>query len=192
MRRPFEPKKARPLKPEERDLWRHYTRGVNPLRHDIAESPEPAPLTDRPKTKGALKSTTRPIAPPLPKTKARVTDQASLDGSTQRKLRRGRAEIDATIDLHGMRQAEAHSALISFVMGAKDRGHRCILVITGKGSKGERTSNPYESPGPGILRTRLRQWLAQDPLSGIVFGVEEAHPRHGGSGAFYVFIRRKG
>ncbi len=115
----------------------------------------------------------------------------ALDAATQRKLRRGRAAIDGTIDLHGLRQAEAHAVLTAFILQSRERGHRCVLVITGKGTKGERAESPYEAPGPGILRTRLRQWLAEPPLRGLVFGIEEAHPRHGGAGAFYVFIRRK-
>ena len=116
--------------------------------------------------------------------------QFILCGSSERKLRRGRAEIDAKIDLHGMRQAEAHAALNRFILSAKDRGHRCVLVITGKGNKPDRSGSSYVSSAPGILRTRLRQWLAQEPLRAHVFGIEEAHPRHGGSGAFYVFIRK--
>jgi len=185
-------RKSRPLKPDEKELWRKYTRGLNPLRHDVLEDAEPEPFAAKPQTKSALKSSTRaaPTAPASQPRKAPPRDQMNLDGSTQRKLRRGRAEIDAKIDLHGMRQGEAHAALNSFIMGAKDRGHRCVLVITGKGTRGAGHSNPYETPGPGVLRTRLRQWLAQDPLRAHVFGVEEAHPRHGGSGAFYVFIRK--
>lgn len=187
-------RKGRHLSPDERDLWRKYTRGVKPMRHDILEG-TPGEAAAQPARKSPRPSppTPAPASPPaVPPRKPAYTDQAALDAATRRKLRRGRAEIEATIDLHGMRQAEAHVALNSFILRAKDRGHRCVLVITGKGTKGERYESPYESPGPGILRTRLRQWLAQDPLRGIVFGVEESHPRHGGSGAFYVFIRKKG
>jgi len=183
-------RKGRFLKPEEKELWRHVTRGVNPLRHDTLEDGKPQ-VGPPPKSPPKKSNATPPAyAPPAPR-KRQLADQRSLDAATQRKLRRGRAEVDATIDLHGLRQAEAHAALNDFILRARERGHRCLLVITGKGSKGERYESPYETPGPGVLRTRLRQWLAQEPLRGLVFGVEEAHLRHGGTGAFYVFLRRK-
>jgi DNA-nicking Smr family endonuclease len=181
-------RKSRPLKPEEKDLWRRYTKGINPLRQDVLKesaAPKAGPAHDKPR------AAPQGYVPPPPLRHAPPTDQMNLDAATQRKLRRGRAEIDARIDLHGMRQAEAHAALTSFILRSKDRGHRCVLVITGKGTRGVGHNNPYETPGPGVLRTRLRQWLAQDPVRAHVFGVEEAHPRHGGAGAFYVFIRRK-
>lgn len=183
-------RKQRPLKPEEKELWRRVTRGINPLRHDVLEDSAPEPMVPAKPAPKKSAPAPSPYAPPAPR-KSSPGDQVSLDAATQRKLRRGRAEVDATIDLHGMRQAEAHAALNAFVLRSKERGHRCVLVITGKGTKGERHDNPYETPGPGVLRTRLRQWLVQEPLRGLVFGIEEAHPRHGGSGAFYVFIRRK-
>jgi len=180
MRRP-----KRPLKPEEKELWRQVTREVTPLSWDASDVPVPS--TPTPKPGSAPVSTD--YVPPAPR-KSPSPSHMPLDGTTQRKLRRGRAQVDATIDLHGMRQAEAHAALNAFILRAKDHGHRCVLVITGKGSRVERSESPYENPGPGVLRTRLRQWLAQEPLRATVFGVEEAHPRHGGAGAFYVFIRK--
>ena len=186
MRRPLKPEAGRPLKPEERDLWRHYARGVNPLRHDVLEEHMAAP-----RTKSRIKAQPHSYAPPSPPRPRPRDDQTGLDTATARRLRRGQAKIEARLDLHGMRQAEAHDALIAFVLRAQDRGYRCALIITGKGTRGARHSNPYETPGPGVLRTRLRPWLAQAPLRGLVFGLEQAHPRHGGTGAFYVFIRKK-
>lgn len=208
MHRHMRQKGGRPLKPDERDLWRRYTKTVSPLRTDLPTDyfapPQMAALDgSAAKGKSALKSSTRAVMmPPVLPRKPSAPPQnrmgyAGLDGATQRRLRRGRAQVDATLDLHGMRQAEAHVALNTFVLRAKDRGHRCILIITGKGTRiggamGAARANPYEAQEPGVLRTRLRQWLAQEPLRGLVFGIEEAHPRHGGSGAFYVFIRKKG
>ncbi len=186
-------KSGRPLKPEEYELWRRYVRHVVPIRQDMMDELDAAPRPHpHPHPKAQPHSYIPPVHPKRPPPDQTRMDQNRVDGATQRRLRRGRARIDARLDLHGMRQAEAHDALIGFVLRAKDRGHRCVLIITGKGTRGAGHTNPYEASGPGVLRTRLRQWLAQDPLRAICYGLEEAHPRHGGAGAFYVFIRRKG
>ncbi len=64
--------------------------------------------------------------------RARVSEKR-IDAKTKRRLTRGRTPIDATLDLHGMRQHEAHGALSHFVASAFARGRRNLLVITGKG-----------------------------------------------------------
>ncbi|MBX8828491.1 Smr/MutS family protein, partial [Ochrobactrum sp. SFR4] len=56
-----------------------------------------------------------------------------IDRPTIRKIAKGRVEIQARIDLHGMRQREAHDLLYSFLVDAWHRGLRFVLVITGKG-----------------------------------------------------------
>jgi DNA-nicking Smr family endonuclease len=106
----------------------------------------------------------------------------NLDRRTADRLKRGRLEIDGRIDLHGLTRAAAQDALTGFLARAADRGQRCILVITGKGTFSE---------GPGILKQEVPRWLNMPPLSGRVVAVTEAQPRHGGSGAFYVLLKRK-
>ncbi len=185
-------RKGRPLHPEEHKLWGQVTRSVTP-RHGPVHQPTEEELTHNrfPPLKPATPAKRAFGAPATKPQRPAGPPQSSLDGSTERKLKRGRAQIDAKLDLHGMRQAEAHDALVRFILNAQVHGHRCVLVITGKGTRGESQNNPYETPGPGILKSRLGQWLAQDPLRGIAYGLREAHPRHGGSGAHYVFIRKK-
>ncbi len=111
---------------------------------------------------------------------------SGLEKTLARDLRRGRAEIDGRIDLHGMRQAEAHAALLAFVHRMHHRGARLVLVITGKGSP---------EPGPygderGVLRRMVPHWLADPVLRRCVIGYEPAGRAHGGEGALYVRIRR--
>ena len=92
------------------------------------------------------------------------------------RLRRGRVEPDARLDLHGLREAEAYRALQRFLIQARGEDARLVLVITGKG---------------GVLRNNLPRWLAEDAFREIVAGVSSAHLRHGGTGAFYVALKRK-
>ncbi len=104
-------------------------------------------------------------------------EKAGIDGSTQRRLFRGEVLIDLRLDLHGMTAARAHKQLIQSIILAADDGCRCVLVITGKGS--------------GVLNGHVPNWLKQPPLSFHVLALAEARPKDGGSGAFYVLLRRK-
>jgi DNA-nicking Smr family endonuclease len=88
--------------------------------------------------------------------------------------------IDQRIDLHGMTEAAAHAALDRFVRLAWQRGSRVLLVITGKGSV----------QGGGVLRRNLPRWLAAGENAPRVLRVETAQLKDGGSGAYYVLLRR--
>lgn len=115
-----------------------------------------------------------------------------LDRNTARALRRGERSPDAKLDLHGMTADRAHSALTRFILDSRARGLRCVLVITGKG---RRYSLPSESGlsmerSEGVLRRDVPRWLNQPPLSGATVGIYQAHRKHGGDGAFYVYLRK--
>jgi DNA-nicking Smr family endonuclease len=108
---------------------------------------------------------------------------ARLEERARRRLARGVADVDGRIDLHGMRQERAFMALTSFLRHAQSRGHRLVLVITGRGREDEE--------GRGVLRQMVPSWLARPEFRDLVLGFEEAGRRHGGSGALYVRIRRR-
>ncbi len=117
-----------------------------------------------------------------------------LDRRTARALRRGERAPDARLDLHGMTADRAHSALTRFILDSRARGLRCVLVITGKG---RRYTAPSESGfsmerSEGVLRRDVPRWLGQPPLAGAIVGLYQAHRRHGGDGAFYVYLRKAG
>ncbi|MGL4321553.1 MAG: Smr/MutS family protein, partial [Paracoccaceae bacterium] len=106
------------------------------------------------------------------------------------KMTRGKLAPEARIDLHGMTLSEAHPELISFILNAHSAGLRLVLVITGKGKpKADHGPIPYRT---GVLRHQVPQWLRLPPLGPAVLQVSEAHLKHGGSGAFYVYLRRRG
>jgi DNA-nicking Smr family endonuclease len=112
-----------------------------------------------------------------------VPPLAPLGRRERSQLSRGRKEIEARLDLHGMTQARAHRALSGFLHRAHGDGLTFVLIITGKGKIGAESER-------GVLRRQVPQWLNQPEFRTLVVGFDEAHIGHGGAGALYVRIRR--
>ena len=105
--------------------------------------------------------------------------QARIDMRSRRRLQRGALPIDATLDLHGLTLAEAERVLAGFIARQGARGSVWLLVITGKGTRGE-----------GKLRAALPGWMATPAIAHWVVEYGEAAIAHGGSGAFYLRLRK--
>jgi DNA-nicking Smr family endonuclease len=106
------------------------------------------------------------------------------------RVEHGRLAIDGRIDLHGLTQAAAHQRLGRFLAEAQAGGARIVLVITGKGKP---TGDlPLHEEPRGVLRRVVPQWLAAPEMRRLVIGFEESGRGHGGEGALYVRIRRRG
>jgi len=88
-----------------------------------------------------------------------------------------------------MTAERAHSALIGFVGSAHAQGLRLVLIITGKGRP--ETGHMSERRHPGILRSSVPHWLATAPVRAKVLQIAPAHRKHGGEGAYYVYLRRQ-
>jgi DNA-nicking Smr family endonuclease len=114
---------------------------------------------------------------------ARVPVRHALDLATRKKLSKGRIPIEGVVDLHGLRQSEAHLLLLSFLHRAHADGRRHVLVVTGKGSS---------LGSEGVLRRAVPAWLATPPFRALVSAHESAARNHGGAGALYVRLRRQG
>ncbi|MBV1704609.1 MAG: Smr/MutS family protein [Hyphomicrobiales bacterium] len=182
---PPRPRRLRRLSDEELRLWAEVARTVAPSAGRVAPTlPPAAPELASPAAAKPASGDAAPIAarsaPPL----------APIEEGLRRRLRRGRAEIDAALDLHGMTQARAHARLGEFLEGARARGARIALVITGKGAPGAGESVASFGDAPGVLRRQVPHWLRAPELRAIVLGFEEAGPGHGGGGALYVRLRR--
>lgn len=175
--------KRRPLSREERVLWKAVTQSVVPRRKptdidDEAEAATPPPpaktLGSAPPRQAAVVSRVETrVPPPL----------APLGRRMKQRVARGKEPIDGRLDLHGLTQSEAHSALLRFLRNAVARDARLVLVITGKGRRegeGER----------GVLKRQVPHWLALPEFRALVIGFENAHIAHGGEGALYVRLRR--
>jgi DNA-nicking Smr family endonuclease len=160
--------------------------GNGPLPLPAESAPAAVPLKAPPKRQPPRQPFLPPYQAPLPS--ATIPDKA-VDPSIRKKVGRGRIEIDARIDLHGMTQAEARGALHRFIQARFARGDRTVLVITGKGVK---TDNDYIAAMTerGVLRTMLPIWLNEPSLAPMVSGWSVAARGHGGEGAWYVRLRR--
>lgn len=171
----------RSLRPEEKRAWARVARKVRAL-----PGVDPIETMDT-LLNGSADNPTVRVRPQLSSQsltlQKRPRNQLRPNGlenrSHERKVRRGQVNISASIDLHGYTQASAHDALATFLRRQKDAGARCVLVITGKGRRGE-----------GILRRRFLQWLESSDARSVVSGYSPAHQKHGGGGAWYVFLRR--
>jgi DNA-nicking Smr family endonuclease len=181
--------RRRVLTYEERVLWSAVTQSMKPLRPEEALSdPEPAaPLAPPPPGKREKKikpQHTETLVAPSPPKPAPIAPP--LSRRAKRNVARGRHEIDARLDLHGLTQSEAHHALLRFLRTASSRDARLVLVITGKGKAGSQE----EGRERGVLRRQVPQWLSLPEFRDYVVGFEDAHIAHGGEGALYVRVRR--
>ncbi|MGZ5852137.1 MAG: Smr/MutS family protein [Hyphomicrobium sp.] len=202
-------KRGHDLSAEERALWEHAARTLKPIKrkgrvHAAQETDAP---TAPPRAHAHEKAEKAPVhrasaaaprvparAAPLPPPPA-APPLSDLDRRKARKIGTGKVEIDGRIDLHGMRQAEAHAALRRFLTRAYAEGRRWLLVITGKGAplrRGEDDEGPVgvRDHERGVLKRNVPRWLAEPELRSIVVGFTTAAIRHGGEGALYVQLRR--
>jgi DNA-nicking Smr family endonuclease len=179
------PRRSRALTADEHALWSHVTRSIAPLRRArprVIESAAVETHVKPAKPAPAAPALRIPLAHPAP----RPPGLAPIDRRLKQKLARGREAIDASIDLHGLTQAEAHAALMRFLRNARANGARLVLVITGKGAR----SDDFAADR-GVLRRQVPLWLRSTELRDSVIGFDWAHAAHGGEGALYVRIRRK-
>ena len=167
---------------EDSELWDRVKRTTKPLHSNRASMEFKAEMGEmhiaRPEPIKAVSRIIRPYSPEPVMSVSLAPKPSMLDQSVTRKIAKGRTGIDGRIDLHGMTQAEAHSRLYRFLESSYQMGRRTILVITGKGVRGE-----------GILKQAVPRWLAEPEFRKYVSGYHDAHVTHGGGGALYVRLR---
>ena len=190
----------RSLTREEIELWRQVTQTVAPIagRASEARAPEAEPAPPLAPTPGkhpesliGFKAPFLPgYSPPPQHTASGLAPLSPIERRLRQRLSRGRAEVDAVMDLHGLRQDQAHGVLRQFLFTAQARGAKLVIVITGKGGRSSDLASWHSETG--VLRRSVPQWLRAPELRGVVIGFEEASQHHGGAGALYVRIRRPG
>jgi len=182
---PVPPRRKRGLSEEERALWESVAKQVKPLRKRHRVKPPAA--SPAPEANAAVKPPASPKHVTSPRiavpAKAEPPPLAPIGRRERSHLSRGRKEIDARLDLHGMTQTRAHRALFGFLQRAHHDGLTFVLIITGKGKIGSESER-------GVLRRQVPQWLGLPEFRSLVVGFEEAHIGHGGEGALYVRVRR--
>jgi len=176
----------RRLSPDERALWDKVVASVKPIHRARAAAPTPPEAPpEPPPARPAPTARPRPSvsrAAPAP----RATPGVTLDSSWDKRLARGIVQPDATVDLHGHNLATAYDLLDRRLEQAIMSGARLLLLITGKPPVHDR-----RPVGRGAIRAAVGDWLAASRHAGDIAAVRNAHPRHGGSGALYIVLRRK-
>ncbi|UFS66062.1 Smr/MutS family protein [Paracoccus denitrificans] len=196
--------RRRGLSAEDKALWSRVAATAVPLhpaRKQAEPAPEPRPLKKPPAMPQVAPlplaglriggkpgaGTTRLDLSPPPR-EALHAQPLRMDHKTHRQMSRGKLVPEARIDLHGMTLAVAQPVLTRFILQARAEGRRLVLVITGKGREGGPDAPlPVR---PGALRHNVPHWLHMPPLNAMVLQVRPAHRRHGGEGAYYVYLRR--
>ena len=172
---------ARRLSAEERALWRKVVETVTPL--GAAATAEPTEDVEPPRP-----PTAPPSAPPAaPSSRTRLAKPGTtLDASWDRRLTRGLAAPDSIVDLHGHDLATAYDVLDRRLEQAITAHDRLLLLITGKPPADDR-----RPVARGAIRAAVGDWLAASRHARDIAAVRNAHPRHGGSGALYIVLRRR-
>lgn len=184
---------ARPprvMTPEERALWARVIATVTPIEREKPLPPVPAPApVPVPAAAGSPVPRVKGRVPPAPAPKPRPAPPPAetLDAGWDRRLSRGLVSPESTIDLHGHTLATAHARLDLGLELAIARGDRVLLLITGKPPRPE-SERPHAR---GAIRAAVGDWLAASRHSDRIAAVRNAHPRHGGSGALYIVLRRQ-
>lgn len=190
----------RKLKSDELELWQQIAKSATPLKLSKNVNTVAKPQSKVAEVKNdqfqlnrfeiGEKATQKSVQNDLKPSISTALDSApvQMDYKSFKKMKRGKSTPEATFDLHGMTVAQAHSALIHFLMTSYTRNMRLVLVITGKG-KFQKDTGPIPRQ-VGILRHQVPQWLRMPPLRDKVLQVTEAHGKHGGSGAYYVYLRK--
>lgn len=187
----------RRLSDEETTLWQGVIRSISPLRRSSKRKPTSAAAeTEKPPAKARPASVHKSIsnksiskavsvAPSLPPKAPAPPQPAPLGRKLKQRIARGTHAIDGRLDLHGYTQAEAHGALLQFLHRRQARGAKLVLVITGKGVRGD---DPFAERG--VLKRMVPLWLGLPEFRSLVIGFETASIGHGGEGALYVTLRK--
>lgn len=166
---------------DEASLFQEAMQGVNPIKHGNKVRTKPARKKikirshdERPDINDVFSDAPVDECP----------DQLlySRDGitpDTLKKLRKGKFQIDSSIDLHGMTVDAARDYLLEFLAECEADGSRNIIIVHGKG---------YSSPGKKpVIKPMVNRWLRAAPT---VLAFCSAQPKDGGTGAVYVLLKR--
>lgn len=196
-----------PASDDDEAIWKYTAASIEPLKRGKPRVHASDPATGEtqiaktpPKSPGSKKlaihkqEAAKPAhAPPAVSSRRAPPDLSEFDRKHVRKIRDGRTEIEARVDLHGLRQSEAHAALRAFLFRCQSRGLRFVLVITGKGKSVGASDNPYGNyeNERGVLKRNVPRWLEEPDVRSIVVSYTAAAIQHGGDGAIYVHLRAR-
>ncbi len=182
----------KPTDSDEIELWQQATRDVKRLKGKEYQAKLKKPSPSKVSRESSPASTPSQQYQPKPAHPSQQPKNQHIDRRTADRLRKGQIRPEATLDLHGMAQDKAHSALIHFIQSAFAQKKRCVLLITGKGTprtNHDPSDDLFKSP-PGILKKRAPEWLQNPSLNPYLLQFCPAQPKDGGQGALYIYLRK--
>ena len=103
-----------------------------------------------------------------------------------------RFHITKSLDLHGLTLDEANIKVENFITDCFDRKVSKVIIVTGKGLHSQNDKDPYISKKFGILKNSVPDFIKNNPsLMAKIKSITSAEISDGGSGAFYVFLKKK-
>ncbi|MCY3983890.1 MAG: Smr/MutS family protein [Roseovarius sp.] len=195
-------RKSKCLTTEDVNLW-HEVAATIDRKHDQKKVARPAKEVKRrlPETKASIKKGTKnsqeakiehlgyanrgDVAAVGKKPRSNI----HMDRKKYGRMIRGNMTPEKTIDLHGFRQDHAKKVLADFILKSHQNQNRLLLVITGKGRNDN--CDHFNAEEAGVLRRAVPQWLEDPKLADVVLQIAQAHRKHGGSGAYYIYLKRR-
>jgi DNA-nicking Smr family endonuclease len=178
---------------DQNDIWQRAVQDVKPLKNKKKHSPK-ARKYKRPKAvdhedfyarmlREQGKNMQSPAAQNFAETRVQeeVLNNPNIDRNTRKRMDAGKMNLDGILDLHNMDREQAFEALVRFVQQSQATGLRLLLVITGKG-KGQEQE--------GVLKGLFPTWLETPHLKPFIVRASQAAKHHGGSGAWYLYLKR--
>ena len=97
-----------------------------------------------------------------------------------------------SLDLHGKTLDEANKIIEKFIRRSYEDKVNKLIIVTGKGLHSSNEKDPYVSKDLGILKHSIPDFLNNNTeLMEIISNISEASTNDGGSGAFYIFLKKK-
>lgn len=156
------------FRPTDFYLWNRVRRTVVPLKKGRARS----------ESKGSPKDDFAAMMQVPPSRPLERPKDGPLSVRQDKRTRRGKVEVDINLDLHDMTREQAFDALRRTLIRSYNHNKKTVLVVTGKGIRGE-----------GVLRQSFPAWINHADIRPLIAEFAPAHQRHGGGGAWYVFLK---
>ena len=97
-----------------------------------------------------------------------------------------------SIDLHGYTLEQANNAIKQFILKAFEEEVSKLIVVTGKGIHSDVEKDPYVSKDLSILKYSVPEFINNNKnLMSVINDIQDATIEDGGSGAFYVLLKKK-
>lgn len=187
------------LSDEETVYWQEVMKGVKPIAKKEAQRELSLPSLSLLKKRSRTISAALPLVttsltdhpaflPPTLSSKETLQsgDMSHLDKHLAKRFRQGEMPLEMIVDLHGNTMERAFERVYQAINQAFAQRKRCILIITGKGG----SFIEREKSSKGVLKESFSSWMNHTYIKPLILGFSPAQPKDGGTGAFYVLIRR--